>query len=215
MTDAQSAGVVRMRLCTNCGFKNPDGSSFCIRCGSNLANQPPAVNCPSCGAPNIPKTVFCEACGRRISPETPYKAEPMGQGPLETLYPPLGAEVEEPKSSVGKMRDFGRPFWAGILLVIGGALDIANGISTFSREIPSNDLGLDLSGYIAFCATLTIILGVGAILGGILSWRKEYFYVVLVGTIMGMLGVGYYWSGFVLCFIAMLLVATSKDEYGP
>lgn len=201
-----------MRLCTNCGFKNPDGSTFCVRCGHNLANQPPALNCPSCGAPNIPKTVFCEACGKRISLEIPpLKAEPKDQ-PLETLSPVPGLEMDESKSLMQKVRGFGKPFWAGVLLIVGGMLDIASGIVTFNTEVPSNDLGIDLSGYLVCCASLTMIFGAGAIFGGILSLRKEHFYFVLVGTIVGMLGLGFL-LGFLLSFVAMIIVATSRDDY--
>jgi uncharacterized Zn finger protein (UPF0148 family) len=201
-----------MRLCTNCGFKNPDGSSFCVRCGSGLASQLPLLSCPSCGAPNIPKAIFCDACGKRISPEILDKEVPKDQPP-ETLYPVPGLEIDESKSLMQKLRDLGKPFWAGVLLIIGGILDIASGIVTFNTEAPSNELGIDLSGYLACCAALTMMFGTGAIFGGILSCRKEYFYFVLVGAIMGMLGVGFL-LGFLLSFIAMILVATSRDEYG-
>ncbi len=202
-----------MRLCTNCGFKNPDGSGFCVRCGANLSSQPPALICPSCGAPNIPGTDYCEACGSRVSRGIPDEVGPKEQRPLEILYPPPGVEYDGLRSSVQKTRSLGKPFWAGALMVVGGTVDVVNGVAAFFRDIPSNDLGIDLSGYVACCAALAIIFGFGAILGGVLSLRKEHFYVVLAGTIMGMLGVGFFWSGALLCLIALILVAISRDEY--
>ncbi len=197
-----------MLLCTNCGFKNPDGSKFCVKCGFDLSSQSPPVVCPSCGAENATRSTFCETCGKRITPEVQAEKSPDQPAPMEHLYPPLG------ESRIKSFfRSQGGPFVAGLLLVIGGALDILNGIVAFNREIPTNDLGIDISGYVACCATLSIIFGLGAILGGWLSFIKKYFYAVLVGAIMGMLGFGYYGLGALVCFIALIVVVISKDDY--
>jgi len=58
--------------CTSCGFANPEGSKFCIECGTPLQNR-----CPRCGHDNLPQAKFCGECGA-----------------------PLTGEVQSPKSQV-------------------------------------------------------------------------------------------------------------------
>ena len=47
--------------CVQCGFRNPDGVSFCQECGAKLG---PAA-CRACGAELAPGTRFCGACGAK------------------------------------------------------------------------------------------------------------------------------------------------------
>ncbi|MFN0252843.1 MAG: FHA domain-containing protein [Kofleriaceae bacterium] len=75
-----------------CGHESPAGSSFCLNCGSSLAQAPaPAqfnptpggnpglpVVCPACRGENPPGMKFCRACGTGLSAAG---APPMGQPP--------------------------------------------------------------------------------------------------------------------------------------
>jgi hypothetical protein len=202
-----------MKLCTNCGYRNPDLSSYCMQCGHDLAKQPSPVMCPYCSSPNIPFSTFCESCGKMMSPRKPEEAQPVSGQPQISQYLPSDTMHNEPKSFLRMLKEKGNPFWAGVLMVLGGISDVGNGVATFFREIPPNDLNIDLSGYVAFCATFVIVLGIGALLGGLVSLTKKHFYVAITGAIMGMLGIGFFYTGFILCLIALILVAVSKDDF--
>jgi len=202
-----------MKFCTNCGHRNPDPSSYCMQCGHDLVNQPPPVMCPHCGASNIPFSTFCESCGKRISPEGPEEVQPGVAQPQVTPYSISGMGSDETGSFSRMFKAKGKPFWAGLLMILGGVSDVGSGIATFFAEIPPNELNIDLSGYVVFCGSLLIILGIGAGLGGFVSLTKKHFYLAITGAIMGMLGIGFIYTGFLLCLIALILVATSKDEF--
>ena len=51
--------------CSSCGFRNPEGVSFCQECGTKLG-APKAAVCPSCSSENPPGTKFCGSCGARL-----------------------------------------------------------------------------------------------------------------------------------------------------
>lgn len=57
-------------ICERCGFEdNPDGMSFCGRCGAPLGTQ-----CPSCGLYNLPERSVCERCAAPL-PEIAIREE--------------------------------------------------------------------------------------------------------------------------------------------
>src|SRR5262249_33877205 len=79
--------------CPSCGFGNPQGMSFCGKCGTSLS---PA--CPQCGFANPADFAFCGKCGtplpgqsttaqprRESSPAPSSPADPRatGQSPAE------------------------------------------------------------------------------------------------------------------------------------
>lgn len=47
--------------CPSCGHVNPEGTKFCLDCGSKLGG----AKCVNCGASLPPGTRFCGACGAR------------------------------------------------------------------------------------------------------------------------------------------------------
>jgi hypothetical protein len=47
--------------CAQCQFENPDGSKFCLECGSRFQ-----VACPECGKPLPPCAKFCNECGHDL-----------------------------------------------------------------------------------------------------------------------------------------------------
>ena len=51
--------------CSRCGAAVPPAAKFCIRCGENIAVQPPShsTTCLQCGAPLLPEAKFCNTCG--------------------------------------------------------------------------------------------------------------------------------------------------------
>jgi len=80
-------------FCPNCGAQNPDGATFCMKCGNKLTAAQPSgqgavapaaprvpilaptgatsLKCPNCGAPINPKfgemVITCEYCGSAVT----------------------------------------------------------------------------------------------------------------------------------------------------
>lgn len=61
--------------CTNCGFSNPAGNSFCGGCGSRLA-----ARCGTCGADNPPGFRYCGGCGAPLATPAHRPASSDGLG---------------------------------------------------------------------------------------------------------------------------------------
>ena len=177
-------------------------------CGSDLRTQASPVICPSCGTPGIPGSRFCEGCGKKLVPEEVSTATAIGG------RPPWPDDVAEDQSGFAKRAVArGKLFWAGVLLMIAGIAEIANGIVSFNMEIPANDLGVDLSGTVACCATLVIFFGIIAVLGGLVSIYRKNFYMALIASIVGILGGGWYLTSSLMSLIAMIVIAFSMDDF--
>src|SRR5712691_3027403 len=52
--------------CASCGFENPEGMSFCGKCGTALS-----PSCPQCGFVNPPGFAFCGKCATPLSAPMP------------------------------------------------------------------------------------------------------------------------------------------------
>ncbi len=50
--------------CPSCKETNPQGSKFCLECGTALATEAPP--CASCGEPLPAKAKFCVECGTKV-----------------------------------------------------------------------------------------------------------------------------------------------------
>jgi hypothetical protein len=99
-----------MITCPQCQSQQPDGASFCDKCGASLAGATAvpqglgavpgvpaggAAVCPACGAPVTPGEAFCDSCGAALS-QTPVAAPPQVAPPvappvMPTAAPAVGA----------------------------------------------------------------------------------------------------------------------------
>ena len=70
--------------CRNCGTPNPEGTAFCINCGTAFAEA-----CSVCGVARIGNARFCGNCGTRFPDNAPAAVvvRPARQG----LRPLVGA----------------------------------------------------------------------------------------------------------------------------
>lgn len=76
------------QICGRCGFEdNPDGMSFCGRCGAPLGTR-----CPQCGLVNPPGQTFCEQCAGPLPEDGPVARLDQEALTLETAkrYLPTG-----------------------------------------------------------------------------------------------------------------------------
>ena len=69
--------------CSQCEKWNPDGASFCMRCGSKLS-----LVCPQCGTdlPPDPDARFCFVCGGEIAAEVDVQASGSSDAVAERLH---------------------------------------------------------------------------------------------------------------------------------
>src|SRR5262245_3919945 len=91
--------------CSMCGHESPTGSSFCLNCGSSLAQAvaqtpPPAPGLPGicvvCRGENPPGMKFCRSCGSALpvtSPGAPAVGTPIGRPRPGPTPSPLGAAM--------------------------------------------------------------------------------------------------------------------------
>jgi hypothetical protein len=106
-----------MPKCPICDYDNPEGTTACRECGSDLSAAPPpdtgtpepipvavpvaapaaggTAACPSCGAENPAEAKFCKTCGKPMAaaPPAPPIEEPAAEPPPATIAcPSCGAE---------------------------------------------------------------------------------------------------------------------------
>jgi len=79
--------------CSVCGHESPPGSSFCLNCGSALAQTPVAgsglpVICSVCRGENPIGMKFCRSCGTSLGQTTPGSPAMAGGAPM--MGAPLG-----------------------------------------------------------------------------------------------------------------------------
>jgi len=123
---------------------------------------------------------------------------------------------------------FSKPFIAGILLLIAGALAILNWIQLYSIDTATinsiidtsqlSDMGTTITpeslvSFIKSCAIIGFIISIFTILGGLLSLKRKLWGIALTCSIIGIASVGILFSSSLLSLIAMILLIVSRKEY--
>src|SRR4029453_4980526 len=78
--------------CPSCSFENPEGMSFCGKCGTSLT-----PSCPRCGFANPADFTFCGKCG---SPLAGQPASPQSSAPSPQPLTSARAEAERRQLTV-------------------------------------------------------------------------------------------------------------------
>ena len=124
-----------------------------------------------------------------------------------------------------------KPLIAGILLMIAGGLSILMWLSLAAMDVSfietfiMPELGLapeyesialsaeSIKELFVICGTVGFFLSVFAILGGIMSVRRQLWGLVLAGGILGLFTIGPVFISSILSLIAIILVAISRKEF--
>jgi len=125
-----------------------------------------------------------------------------------------------------------KPLITGILLIIAGGLSILMWLSlaaidvsfiesfimpelgSMPPEYESIALSADMiKELFVICGTIGFFLSVFAILGGIMSLRRQLWGLVLAGGILGLFTIGPVFISSILSLVAIILVATSRKEF--
>jgi len=199
-----------MVKCPSCGSENPTYVSFCGRCAASIPSylknadegaKPPQApvlesgsmpmkRCNWCGELNKWSANFCTKCGR----------DPHGHAYLEGS----DAMDSRPRS--------GLPVAGGILSIFAGLAAIGMGLTYLFVESVVINLGGYETGSLCFCGGLCLVFGAAGVFGGVSAIQRKNFVFALVGSILGMLGIGFFIGG-ILGFIGLILIAVSKEEF--
>jgi ribosomal protein L40E len=197
-----------MTKCHNCGRMNPDRSAFCDRCGKPLIAEQILIQsreCPKCGALNTVAATSCKACSTV----------------LPSLYPDISstlASTGSPAQTDEWLQDSvdarsQKPSIAALLMVGAGILELFTAMRGFTAHVPTTDLPMDVSGFVFFCASLELLMGLIVIIGAYVAFKRGSFTLTVIATIAGMLAVGPFAIGLLMSLIALVLVALSRDEF--
>ncbi len=128
--------------------------------------------------------------------------------------PPPGAPPP-PGYGYPPVQDSSLPLLAGIFLLLGGLSNIIMGglIFGFGDIIASLPFGTGFGAIFMVCGAIVLIFGLFALIGAIFSFKREKWTLVLLGSILGLFGIGFYFTGSLFCLIALIIVATSRQYY--
>jgi len=219
--------------CTRCNSDNPDGARFCNICGAPIApalddslRTAVAVTCLNCGATNSSALRSCGSCGKDLtaSAKAVENRPPPPPHPPARQCPNCGRQID-PAADVcsycGVNLSTGlpikhpyvdpKPGYAAILMFGTGAL----GLFAVGYNLAFEKLPLELEqfeGLRECCGEITMVLAIACVIGGYFAMRRQHFMLAIVGAIAGMMTVGLY-VGFIMAFIALILLAISQKEF--
>jgi len=214
-----------VRKCDKCGSTNPGHVIYCGTCGADL---PPAVDVVDdealadrkaggdsvSEAPSIPASWICKWCKRRVGPYVkvcPNCMRDMVTGVFvgrdaASVYDNRGWEtIESRHESAG-------PTIGGILLILAGVAALGQGALYLFTQSLANQL--DVPGVsIGCCGAYDVLLGLGALLGGVVALDRRNFVLVVLGSIAAIASLALLFVGPILGIIALILFAAGKDEF--
>lgn len=138
-------------------------------------------------------------------PPAPYSTTP----PYPTYAPAMRPRTQKPTI-------------AGVLLLIAGilaAINYAYMLVTTSETagevapyLPDIDVNT-LRNILIVCGAIGLIFCLFAIIGGIMALQRRMWALALVGSILGLLTIGFVGEASILSLIALVLIAMSKAEF--
>lgn len=214
-----------VRKCDKCGATNPGHVIYCGTCGSDL---PPAVevvdeetladlksyDASSLEEPGIPSSWICKWCKTKVGPYVqvcPNCHRDMKTGEIvvrdaASVYENRGWEpVEAQHESSG-------PTIGGILLLLAGFAALGQGLLFLFVQSIATQIG-DVGASFGCCGMYDLLLGLGALFGGVAALQRKSFVLVVLGSIAGMASLALLIVGPILGVIALLLFAGAKDEF--
>jgi len=135
----------------------------------------------------------CVSCGRAISWDA-------------NVCPYCGHDFRMAGAAAPK-KESAMPLVGGILIIIGGLIELVVGGVLITGGTALFDVTMGVSGILAVCGAIFVLLGLIALLGGIFAIQRKHFGLAVVG---GVLGLGGY---LIFALVGLILVAVSRDEF--
>jgi hypothetical protein len=153
--------------------------------------------------------------------QQPYPQQDYGPPPGGDPYgaPPGAPPPGAPMGPMPPVKQSPLPLVAGILLIIVAIQAFAvGGILVAGAEIVGSALGSmpgaeEAKTLLMICGAIFIVFGIMVIIGGVSAITRKSFALALIGSILGIFTVGYYFTGSILSIVALILIAISKDEF--
>lgn len=203
--EEKDARSFAMRQCASCGAEVTADAVFCLRCGSPL--PPEGTAGPGAAAPPGPPPPGAAPPAPGVPAQVPGYPRPYAPVPF---YPPYPLYPVAPPY----VRRSGLPLAGGALSIAGGSLGLVGSLLTFLL-LPGSIL-FPFSGFgsIAYiCGGIGVVFGTFAIVGGVLALQRRMWALALTGSILGIFSGAFLGIGSVLCFVAMILLAISSEEF--
>ena len=137
-------------------------------------------------------------------PQQPPPGYPPPGYPPPGYPPPPGM----PPASTGKSTA------AGVLLIIAGILAMINYVILIVWGGALSGL-TDLGGILILCGAIGMILSILTLIGGIMAMQHKMWGFALLGAIIGLFIIGPVLISSILSFVALILIAISKEEFYP
>ena len=182
---------IRERTCPRCGKVVPPFMDFCQNCLTQMRSTRPVREqrriCPGCGRTMMPGAAACTEC----------------------MWDQPASPGDDEHRALGD-----KPIIVGILLVAASALSMITSIELLSSSGNAVSIPyIDVSGFLICCGAMVGFASLSCLLGAILSFKRTKFSLVVLASAIGMLGMGPLLLGSLTSLIALVLAATSKDDY--
>jgi len=109
------------------------------------------------------------------------------------------------------------PVAGGIMLIIAGIISISFWAfiaflgGAVGSLVPIG--GGVLAGILLVCGIIGIVLSLITLLGGVMGFMRKMWGLALVGGILGLFTLGWYFLGSLLSLIGLILIAISRKEF--
>lgn len=120
------------------------------------------------------------------------------------------------------------PMVAGLLMIFAGVLALFNWFQTYSLDITTIESIIDLNqireifpsatdeqivGFFHNCAIIGIIISIFPILGGLFAIKRKMFGLTILCSVLGLFTIGILFSSSIFCFISLILLIISRQEF--
>lgn len=204
--------------CPECGTRNPAELTNCRICGAPLRHRHEVSQgsevCATCGAKVRREDELCNSC------RTPIRKVVMSNLPSDIPAEECVHWSEKP-AEAGRAAKL---YVAGILILIGGVLGIAQSVLGLMPELGENFLqayedlipGAEatdqlLEDYIVLQLAV-FVFGFVAIFGSLFVFNRSNYRIALVGGVCGVLAIGLLMGAF-FSLVGLILLATSRREF--
>lgn len=114
-------------------------------------------------------------------------------------------------------------FIAGILLIVAGIIAFISWIPFITGDQLLNQVNFEnlnvnlteeqIKDSFSLCGTIGIILSIFPIFGGILAFKRKYWNIAILSSILGLFTIGVLFLSSILSFIGMILLFLNKKDF--